>query len=99
MYGCKPCERERARWRGKLSLYGLSKADYEVMLASQQGQCATCSHEPEGQDELLDVDHDHLTNQNRGLLCRPCNLVLGMVRDEPDRLRRLASYLDEHTLP
>lgn len=41
-----------------------------------------------------DFDHDHATNLFRGWLCRRCNLVLGMVKDDSLLLRNLAMYLD-----
>jgi len=39
-------------------------------------------------------DHDHLTGHFRGWLCMNCNTALGLVRDNPDRLRTLANYLE-----
>ena len=41
-----------------------------------------------------DFDHDHKTGLFRGWLCRRCNLVLGMIKDDQALLRRLADYLD-----
>jgi hypothetical protein len=32
----------------------------------------------------------------RGLLCQQCNVALGMVDDDPDRLRALLSYIESH---
>ena len=43
-------------------------------------------------------DHDHETNAFRGWLCRRCNLVLGMVKDNPILLRNLAMYLDNNNI-
>jgi hypothetical protein len=43
---------------------------------------------------LTDFDHDHNTGQFRGWICRRCNLVLGMVKDDRKLLRLLADYLD-----
>ena len=47
-----------------------------------------------GRDRHLHVDHDHETGKIRGLLCHACNIVLGLVKDDPDRLRLLANYLE-----
>jgi len=42
----------------------------------------------------MSIDHCHETEQVRGLLCKDCNLILGWVKDDPDRLRLMADYLD-----
>jgi len=42
---------------------------------------------------IWNIDHDHITGKVRGLLCRSCNIALGAVRDNPDRLRALIDYL------
>jgi hypothetical protein len=98
MYGCKECERTRARTRNMLRLYGLTREDYEAMLEAQDGHCACCPA-TSSDGRLLDVDHDHLTGLNRGLLCRSCNIILGHVSDDPVHLERLAEYLRANTVP
>jgi len=55
--------------------YGLSKDDYWMLWAEQGGMCAICGKS----DIKLSVDHDHKTGKIRGLLCQPCNLILGHV--------------------
>jgi len=42
------------------------------------------------------VDHDHATNQTRGILCPPCNKGLGGFRDRIDLLRKAEEYLVVH---
>lgn len=39
-------------------------------------------------------DHDHKTGAPRGILCRNCNLSIGNAKDNPERLRRAALYLE-----
>jgi hypothetical protein len=39
------------------------------------------------------VDHDHSSGIVRGILCQPCNLAAGMLRDDPGRANNLAQYL------
>lgn len=78
--------------------YGITYADYQMMLASQSGVCAICGLReryrlPDGSLAPLVVDHDHATDGVRGLLCRACNSALGLMEDDPERLRRAIKYL------
>ena len=41
------------------------------------------------------LDHDHKPGGKfRGLLCSPCNLALGLLKDDPERCRALVTYLE-----
>lgn len=51
--------------------------------------CGTTSDTP----GVMHVDHCHLTNDVRGVLCFTCNVALGNVKDSVDRLERLIKYL------
>ena len=73
------------KWR-----YGLSVEEYDEMFRRQDGKCAACG---ERSTKYLCVDHDHKTGKIRRLLCCRCNLVLGLVEDEPEILARLQKYL------
>lgn len=73
--------------------YGISKADYDRMLAAQGGVCATCK-QPQAGSRRLAVDHCHMTGAVRGLLCTRCNYALGQARDNPALLRAMANYLE-----
>lgn len=44
------------------------------------------------------LDHCHDTGAVRGWLCDPCNVVLGLVKDSPERLEKLAAYLDRPSI-
>lgn len=69
--------------------YGLSLEAYDAILARG---CAICG----ATDKPLGLDHDHATGKNRDALCHPCNQALGLFYDDPERLRRAASYLEHH---
>ena len=73
-----------------LKKYGLTPAQYEDLWNAQNKCCAICS---QPSDTNLYVDHCHATGLARGLLCRTCNLGLGMFRDDPDLLEVALSYL------
>lgn len=42
----------------------------------------------------LVYDHDHVTGQFRGWLCNPCNGILGVYGDDPEKIRNLLKYLE-----
>jgi hypothetical protein len=85
-------DRDGERERHLIRKYGITLADYADMLESQGGKCAICGR-PAPADRTLDVDHDHKTNEVRGLLCTSCNRMLGHSGDSADRLEAGAAYL------
>lgn len=74
-----------------ITIYGITEAEYQIILSGQGGVCAICSKSVDGR---LHVDHDHETKVVRGLLCGTCNRGLGMYQDKPELLRKAADYLD-----
>jgi hypothetical protein len=66
---------ERNRTRDWLRKFGLTPAQYDALLAAQNGLCA-CGLPPVP-GEYLRVDHSHETGAIRGLLHSDCNLWLG----------------------
>ena len=71
--------------------YGLSYEDYKLMVRIQRAACAICERIP---NKSLSVDHNHTTNQVRGLLCQGCNLIVGLLETQPDRVEGCKAYLD-----
>lgn len=85
--------REAALAKGRLAhirrQYG--EAGFEVAKRRDAGDgCDACGQRA----GRMVIDHCHETGSVRGLLCSPCNLILGAVGDSPERLRSLALYLD-----
>lgn len=72
--------------------YGLAPGEYELLYQLQGGRCAICQRAT-GATRRLSVDHDHKTGRVRGLLCRPCNTMLGHARDVIDFFVRAIQYL------
>ena len=85
-------------FRGRIAKYGISIAQYEELLAKQDGRCAICGSPPDangrGAYSRLHIDHSHSTGKIRGLLCGRCNQGIGFMRDDPKLLRLAAAYLD-----
>lgn len=84
-------ERLRARDAKIREKYGLSRADYEAIIARG---CEIC-----GSHERICLDHDHETGAIRGPLCDLCNRAIGLLGDEADRARSAGEYLDRHRAP
>lgn len=74
------------------AIYGLAEGDYERLYRFQDGRCAGCQRAT-GRTKRLAVDHNHLTGEVRGLLCGPCNRMVGWYRDDPSTFERLVRYL------
>jgi hypothetical protein len=78
--------------------FGITPADVDRLLAGQGGVCAICK----GTNAIWHVDHDHSCCPGqttcggciRGILCQPCNLALGLFKDNADSLRAAANYLE-----
>jgi hypothetical protein len=73
--------------------YGVLPEQYRDLMQSQGGVCAICRGECQTGRSLA-VDHCHLTQTVRGLLCNRCNYLLGLVGDASDILRAAAEYLE-----
>jgi len=70
-------------------------ADYDRAYQIQQGCCKICGVHQSDLKCALSVDHDHNTGIFRGLLCRPCNSVLGLLKERIELLDAAKKYLEE----
>lgn len=73
--------------------YNLSPEAYENLRKEQGYSCAVCKRHESLLDRSLIVDHDHVTLENRGLLCNDCNTTLGFVREDETVLGNLIEYI------
>lgn len=80
----------------RMRTYGLSPEQFKRLLDEQGGVCAVCGSGFDESTRLTKcvVDHDHETDEVRGLLCWACNIGLGSFLDDPARLRAAADYLE-----
>jgi len=79
------------RWRLKHK-YGITEAEYDVQYALQRGRCAICDREFDPRQRPA-TDHNHETGRFRGILCHPCNWILGYARDDQSVLAFAIDYL------
>jgi hypothetical protein len=82
-------------------LFGLNAEDYDALVKKQDNKCAIC-RQPEtamlrGKVKALALDHNHETNRVRGLLCSRCNVALGLLDDNVERVLQAALYLEQWT--
>lgn len=108
---CLGCKRENgARYRAKnkaaiafksrIARYNLSAMAFATLWRMQEGCCAICRTSLE--EMAYRIDHDHTTNEVRGILCVSCNTGIGLLKDSPMVLRHAARYLvrpPAHALP
>lgn len=88
--------------------YGLTPEAYQTLLQMHDGCCWSCK-QPEtvvvksGKVRNLHIDHDHKCCVGtkscgkcvRGLLCTKCNIALGYMNEDIDRLKSLIAYIEE----
>lgn len=85
----KPIRRvQRLKWK-----YGMSEEQYNQLLIKQDHKCAICKRPLVGK---IDVDHNHKTNKNRGLLCGKCNKAIGLLDENIILLASAITYLKEY---
>jgi hypothetical protein len=112
-YVCKDCsnesKRETTNYVNKKDYtlrrtYGITLAEYEDMMKSQDSLCAICGKPLEvghvdhkhqkGEKKILKEKGQALIRKNvRGLLCMACNRGLAAFRDVPELFEAAAKYL------
>ena len=97
--------RQRYRQRNNMSVrqsryknwYGITMAEYDAIFSGQGGKCGICGCVLKPYGRQTNLDHKHDASQKiRGILCRPCNLMLGSARDNPAFLLAAINYLAAH---
>ena len=88
------------RWTHRLKRYGITEEKFEQMWAEQEGCCKICGTAMERQAEKRQsnecvIDHDHETDEVRGLLCRACNAGIGLLNEDVSKLEAAIRYLNE----
>jgi len=77
--------------------YGLSEIEYFLLAQKHLNGCAICKQPETVPGKSLAVDHNHITNEVRGLLCHRCNVALGMLKEDEDIIWNMLEYLKRTT--
>jgi hypothetical protein len=90
--------REKAFTASLWGRFGIRPTDYEALLEAQDGLCPLCGDTldlelKQDKNRRVHLDHDARTGQIRGVLCGRCNILIGHVQEDPDRLSRIARAL------
>ena len=88
-------KRTRFSVRKSAITLSLDPDEIETAFIKHDGLCDICG-EPETSEryERLMIDHDHITGKFRGFLCSKCNMGIGLLGDDPIRLRQAAEYIE-----
>lgn len=101
---CKSCHyilrrREDRKGHNLKARYDLTIEQFNELIKAQDYKCMVCSI---GFDSSVSafVDHDHASEMIRGILCRTCNTLLGIYKENIQRLRacgyeKHATYLEK----
>ena len=87
---CRAHPNERAADRQRRT--GFGKELFEALLVKQQFRCAICLCDI---DHGASADHSHISQVPRGILCRGCNVALGILKDDAETLARAIRYLQQ----
>jgi hypothetical protein len=70
---------------------------YQRIFTDQHGGCAICgAHHGNTVATRLCIDHNHVTGELRGLLCRRCNTAIGYFGDSSAIIKHVIAYLKLH---
>ena len=81
--------------------YGITLEDFNNMIEKQDNKCYICDTvfaEPSSRtfQNTPNVDHNHETGKIRKILCRDCNTMLGLAKENIQTLHNAIEYLGEH---
>jgi hypothetical protein len=74
--------------------YNLFEKDVENMLLEQNNLCKIC--QTQFIDNKFTIDHCHITNKVRGLLCLNCNSGMGLLKDNIEIMKAAIKYLNKY---
>lgn len=85
-------KKETTDWH-LLKTYGLTYKEKELMIANQNYKCLSCGSDLKKiSPKNIHIDHDHISGKIRGILCNTCNMCLGLLEENPDKIKLLMEY-------
>ena len=101
-YNSKPPTKESKDYIFRYK-HGIER-DQILAILEEQIYCKICKTELLKKDRDWVVDHDHnccpknksCDNCRRGVICQPCNKVLGFAKDNIETLQAAIEYLEEY---
>ncbi len=75
--------------------------EHRELVEKQNNLCAICFMPETRKGKVtggilrLTIDHCHITNKVRGLLCHSCNTAIGKLKDDPVRMYRAIRYVKQ----
>ena len=86
-------KRQEANVRNHLTRkYGLTTEEFSAMMLKQNNKCKICEREM----NLPQIDHNHTTGKIRGLLCNPCNMAIGLLKEDIKVFYNAISYINDY---
>lgn len=75
--------------------YGITLEFFNEQLILQENKCKCC--DVSFTDDLKpNVDHCHETGKFRSILCKPCNLMEGILRKKKDLITKVTKYMESY---
>jgi len=87
--------RRDSRWLAIYSMYSLTREQWQVIYNKQNGNCAICGKSQDKLGYKLQIDYDQVTGKVRGLLCRKCNMGIGMFGEDVENINKAIRYLEK----
>lgn len=76
----------------RLTLYGLTPEDYELMVFEQNNKCPICR----GEMAQPQIDYDPVTGELMALLCNDCRSAKTLLKNDLVLIYRLSAYMEAY---
>src|ERR1035437_829372 len=73
--------------------YDITKEQWDAKFDAQGRRCAGCKTTDPG-IRGWQTDHCHEANKFRSILCKDCNMAIGLLKDSPETLKALMALLE-----